>query len=63
MKHKLGNDLNVSNFQFVSCTWCTGQPGDVYCDHEERVHEDHDQHLPVQPRRGRPRDPPVRHAH
>ena len=50
-------------FQFVSCAGCAGQPGHLYSDHEERVHEDHHQHLPVQPRRGRPRHPRVRHAH
>ena len=30
--------------------------------HEERVHEDHHQHLPAQPGGGRPGHPHVRHA-
>ena len=32
------------------------------CDHEKRVHEDHHQHLLVQPRRGGPGYLAVRHA-
>ena len=32
------------------------------CHHEKRVHEDHHQHLPIQPGRGGPADPAVRHA-
>ena len=32
------------------------------CDHEKRVHEDHHQHLLVQPRRGGPGHLAVRHA-
>ena len=30
--------------------------------HEERVHEDHHQHLPLQPRCGRPGHLAIRHA-
>ena len=50
-------------FQFVSRAGCAGQPGHLHRDHEERVHADHHQHLPVQPRRGGPGHAAVRHAH
>ena len=36
--------------QPVFRAWCAGQPGHLPGDHQERVHEDHHQHLPFQPR-------------
>ena len=36
--------------QHVFRAWGAGQPGHLPGDHQERVHEDHHQHLPFQPR-------------
>ena len=48
--------------QFIFGPWCPGQPGHLPGDHQERVHEDDHQHLPLQPGPCRPWHPDPCHA-
>ena len=48
--------------QFVPGAGCFGKPRHLPGDHQERVHEDDHQHLPLQLGPRRPRHPCSRHA-